>query len=135
MSPGRLRAPLRAGLEAALHGVEEFSHLIVLFYMHRSTPGQFPAKVHPRGRQDLPLVGVLATRHSSRPNSIGMTTVRLLGRDGLVLRVQGLDAFDGTPVLDIKPFFSGRDYPTETRVPDWVKTVQAMPHRAHDVRS
>jgi tRNA-Thr(GGU) m(6)t(6)A37 methyltransferase TsaA len=122
------------GLEEALKGVEDFSHIVVLYYMHHMTPGQFPYKVHPRGRQDLPLVGLFATRHYSRPNSIGMTTVRLLGREGLVLWVQGLDAFDGTPVLDIKPF-SSYDYPTDTRVPDWVKIVQAMPHRAHDVRS
>ncbi len=126
---------LMPGLEEALKGVEDFSHIVVLYYMHHMTPGQFPYKVHPRGRQDLPLVGLFATRHYSRPNSIGMTTVRLLGREGLVLWVQGLDAFDGTPVLDIKPFVSGFDYPTETRVPDWVKIVQAMPHRAHDVRS
>ena len=126
---------LMPGLEEALKGVEDFSHIVVLYYMHHMTPGQFPYKVHPRGRQDLPLVGLFATRHYSRPNSIGMTTVRLLGREGLVLWVQGLDAFDGTPVLDIKPFVSGFDYPTETRVPDWVKIVQATPHRAHDVRS
>ncbi|MDP6100982.1 MAG: SAM-dependent methyltransferase, partial [Dehalococcoidia bacterium] len=87
---------LMPGLEEALKGVEDFSHIVVLYYMHHMTPGQFPYKVHPRGRQDLPLVGLFATRHYSRPNSIGMTTVRLLGREGLVLWVQGLDAFDGT---------------------------------------
>ena len=126
---------LNQGLDEALEGLEGFSHIVVLCYMHHMTPGQFPLKVHPRGRLDLPLVGLFATRHYSRPNSIGMTTVGLLGREGLVLRVQGLDAFDGTPVLDVNPFFSSRDFPTDTRVPDWVKTVQAMPHRAHDVRS
>lgn len=125
---------LTEGLEEALDGIEGFSHIVVLFYMHHMTPGQYPAKVHPRGRQDLPLTGVLATRHYSRPNSIGMTTARLLGREGLVLRVQGLDAFDGTPVLDIKPFIPRFDYPTEAVVPEWVKIIQAMPHQAHDVR-
>ncbi|MEK7848320.1 MAG: tRNA (N6-threonylcarbamoyladenosine(37)-N6)-methyltransferase TrmO [Chloroflexota bacterium] len=121
---------LREGLEETLDGIEEFSHIVVLYYMHRTTPGQFPTKVHPRGRQDLPLVGVLATRHSTRPNSVGLTTARLLGREGLVLRVQGLDAFDGTPVLDIKPSMPGSDYPTQVTVPEWVKVIQAMPHRA-----
>jgi tRNA-Thr(GGU) m(6)t(6)A37 methyltransferase TsaA len=125
---------LKEGLEEALEGIEGFSHIVVLFYMHHMTPGQFPFKVHPRGRQDLPLVGLFATRHYSRPNSIGMTTARLLSRQGLVLRVKGLDAFDGTPVLDIKPFIPGHDYPTEAVVPEWVKIIQATPHRAHDVR-
>lgn len=122
---------LRRGLEAALDGLEEFSHLLVLFYFHRSSP-EFPMKVHPRGREDLPLVGVLASRHYSRPCPIGLTVVRLLERRGRVLRVQGLDAFDGTPVLDIKPFIPGFDLPPpqEVRFPDWVLKIQEMPRLA-----
>lgn len=122
--------PIKPELAELLDGLEEFSHIVILFYMHRIPPGQFPARVHPRGREDLPLVGVFASRHYSRPNSIGLTIVRLLERRGTVLRVQGLDAFDGTPVLDIKPFTSLFDQPPpeEVRVPQWVHQLHDLPY-------
>jgi len=75
-------------------------------------------KVHPRGREDMPLLGVFATRTSRRPNPVGLTLVELLKVEGNVLTVRGLDAFDGTPVLDIKPF-DQRDMVEGARVPEW----------------
>jgi len=112
------RIVLRNGLEKALEGLEEFSHLYVLFWMHE-VPGEAkPLRVHPRGRREMPMVGVLATRSRQRPNSIGLTLVELLSVEGRALTVRGLDAFHGTPVLDIKPF-DGRDAAEDARVPGW----------------
>lgn len=103
----------------ALEGVEEFSHLFVLFWLHEmSDEDRRVMKVHPRGRSDMPLLGSFATRTPHRPNPIGLTRVKLLNIEGNVVTVQGLDASDGTPVLDIKPFDSW-DTTDDVRVPDW----------------
>ncbi|MGQ9469962.1 MAG: tRNA (N6-threonylcarbamoyladenosine(37)-N6)-methyltransferase TrmO [Nitrososphaerales archaeon] len=91
-------------LTEALDGIEEFSHLFIIFYMHKAFTEQLSLKVHPRGRLDLPLVGVFATRSPYRPNPIGLTLVKLIERDGNKIKVRGLDAIDGTPVIDIKPY-------------------------------
>ena len=89
--------------------------------MHEANTGtQLPCKVHPRGQQELPLVGRFATRSPTRPNPIGKTTVKLLERRGNILKVTGLDAIDGTPVIDIKPYIPGYDSVLDTRVPPWV---------------
>lgn len=105
----------------ALDGVEEYSHLVVIYYFHRrgeETPEGW--KVHPKGRVDLPLVGIFATRSQFRPNPLGLSTPRLLARVGNTLRVRGLDALDGTPVIDIKGVSPRRDWPADLVVPDWV---------------
>lgn len=110
---------LREDLAKALDGIEDFSHLFVIFWMHEiSNEERRTVKVHPRGREDMPLLGVFATRTPHRPNPIGITLVELLEVDGNVLIVRGLDAFDGTPVLDIKPF-DYWDMAEDARVPDW----------------
>jgi len=102
----------------ALDGIEGWSHLFVLFWMHKLDGARCPLKTHPRHRTDLPLVGVLATRGRDRPNPIGLAVVELLKRERNVLTVRRLDAYDGTPVLDIKPYDS-HDVFTELRLPDW----------------
>jgi tRNA-Thr(GGU) m(6)t(6)A37 methyltransferase TsaA len=90
----------------ALDNLDEYSHIIVLYYIHQSrTPA--PLKVHPRKRFDLPPVGVFASRSPDRPNPIGKSTVRLLQRHDNVLVVEGLDAIDGTPVLVLNLIFPG----------------------------
>lgn len=110
---------LREDLAKALDGIEDFSHLFVIFWMHEiSNEERRTVKVHPRGREDMPLLGVFATRTPHRPNPIGITLVELLEVEGNVLIVRGLDAFDGTPVLDIKPF-DYWDMAEDARVPDW----------------
>ena len=109
----------REELSEALEGVEEFSHLFVLFWLHDiSDKDRKAIKVHPRGRRDMPLLGIFATRTPHRPNPIGLTRVRLLSVESNVVTVQGLDAFDGTPVLDIKPFDSW-DITEDFQVPNW----------------
>ena len=98
-------------LVPALDGIERFSHVVVLWWMHQIPEEQRKnrLKVHPRGRQENPLRGVFATRSPVRPNLIGMTVVQLIERKGTVLRVRGLDALDGSPVIDIKPFSKSYD--------------------------
>lgn len=112
---------LKSSLSEALEGLEEFSHIIVLFWMHHIPPSErTTTKAHPRGKQDIPLKGVFATRSPARPNPLGVAVVRLLERRDNVLRVRGLDAINGTPVVDVKPFLPGYDDVADARVPHWV---------------
>lgn len=104
-----------------LAGLDGFSHLIVVFYMHKST---FDEGAHlrrrPQGRRDMPLIGIFAQRAKHRPNPIGVTAVELLGVKGSAISVRGLDAIDGTPVLDVKPYFPAYDCREHARTPGWV---------------
>jgi len=110
---------LRSELAEALEGIEEFSHLFVLFWLHEVTSEKRKTlKVHPRSREDLPLLGVFATRTKLRPNPIGLTLVELLKVEGNVLTVRGLDALDETPVLDLKPY-DFWDMARNAKVPLW----------------
>jgi tRNA-Thr(GGU) m(6)t(6)A37 methyltransferase TsaA len=115
---------IRPDLEDALEGLKEFSHLIVLFWFHLSPAGESAThKTHPQMRPDLPLVGVFATRSPVRPNPLGMAVVKLEGQVKNVLIVTGLDALNGTPVLDIKPYLPG-DSVAKIKVPDWVHKLR-----------
>jgi tRNA-Thr(GGU) m(6)t(6)A37 methyltransferase TsaA len=110
---------LNSELTEALDGIEGFSHLFVLFWLHKIPDEQRKIlKVHPRGRKNLPLLGVFATRTMLRPNPVGLTLVELVKVEGNVLTVRGLDAFDETPILDIKPFDSWDNAET-AKVPEW----------------
>ncbi|MFC1901783.1 tRNA (N6-threonylcarbamoyladenosine(37)-N6)-methyltransferase TrmO [Chloroflexota bacterium] len=106
-------------LSEALDNLDEFSHIIVIYWMHRSV-GPSPIKVRPKKRPELPLMGVFATRSPNRPNPLGKATVRLLQRRGNILKVKGLDAIDGTPVIDIKPYIPGYDSVKRAKAPSWV---------------
>jgi tRNA-Thr(GGU) m(6)t(6)A37 methyltransferase TsaA len=103
-----------------LEGLAEFSHVVVLFWLDRPRETKIPLKVHPEAKGDLPLVGLFATRTPHRPNPIGMTSVQLLRVEGNILHVRGLDAFDGTPVLDIKPYLPRGDVKGKASVPGWL---------------
>lgn len=92
-----------------LLGVETGSDLVVLYFIDRARDDVL--QVHPRGDRTRPLRGVFATRSPSRPNRIGVTTVRVLNVAGNVLDVVGLDALDGSPVLDIKSYAATFDAP------------------------
>lgn len=112
-------------LAESLDGLEEFSHVIVVFWMHKNPVGDKPPiKLHPRGRDDLPLVGLFATRAPFRPNPLGVSVVKLAAIDGNTLTVTGLDAIDGTPVIDIKPYMPPLDNPDDVRMPDWVAKLR-----------
>lgn len=106
-------------LAEALDDLEQFSHIIVLYWIHRSRHPS-PVKVHPRGDPKRALMGVFATRSPSRPNPIGKATAALLERKGNTLKVRGLDAINGSPVLDIKPYIPGYDSVDNARAPSWM---------------
>jgi|SRR5450759_914140 tRNA (adenine37-N6)-methyltransferase len=109
---------VREDLAVALTGIEEWSHLIILFWMDQLAGKPDRLTTHPRHRADLPEVGVFCARGPERPNPIGLAVVELLKRDKNVLTVKALDAYDGTPVLDIKPY-DYYDAITGFRVPEW----------------
>lgn len=100
-----------------LDGIEGFSHVLVLYWPHLVDPERRNLrKVHPMGRKDLPIQGIFATCSPARPNPVLVSAVKLLERDGNILRVEGLEAVDGSPIVDIKPYY-GADNPT---VPQWM---------------
>ena len=118
LSGDKLRArPARIVFDPALTegllGLEPGSDVVVLFYCHRSTG--YDLQVHPRGDPSRPLRGVFAVRSPRRPNPIGVTTVRVQRVEGHVLEVVGLDALDGSPVLDVKGYSSFYDAPYSRR--------------------
>jgi tRNA-Thr(GGU) m(6)t(6)A37 methyltransferase TsaA len=111
-------------LADGLVGLESFSHIVVVFHMHQSTWKPDADLVRrPQGRADMPALGIFAQRAKHRPNPLGVTSVRLLSVTDNVLRVQGLDAIDGTPVLDIKPYFRQFDEASDVDGPSWVDTL------------
>lgn len=92
----------------ALAGLEAFTHAEVIFVFDKVSDDEIVIGArHPRGNKDWPKVGIFAQRGKNRPNRIGLCTCRVIAVDGLALEVEGLDAIDGTPVLDIKPLMSG----------------------------
>jgi len=104
----------------ALAGLADFSHLEVIFHFDRVPENEINTGArHPRGRTDWPLVGIFAQRGRNRPNRIGVSICRLLSVEGTRLKVRGLDAVDGTPVLDIKPVMTGFLPRGEIREPEW----------------
>ena len=112
----------------ALDGLEGFSHVWIIWWLDRTEPDDSPPvlHVHPEGRRELPAVGVFATRTPRRPNPIAITVVRLLAREDNRLRVLGLDACQGTPVLDLKPYLRRGDAVEEAATPDWLEALWRM---------
>ena len=109
-------------LAGGLQGLDGYSHILVAFFLDRAQ-GFDPATQllrKPRGREDMQAVGVFAQRTKYRPNPLGITAVQLLGIEGNVLKVRGLDALDGTPVLDIKPYMPPFDRMEDVKMPPWV---------------
>ncbi len=105
-----------------LTGLEGFSHVIVLYwFLENDSPDKRATlKVHPRRNPSNPLTGVFGTRSPSRPNLIGMSVCRIIAIEQGNLLVQDLDARDGTPVIDIKPYIDRSDCVPDSRAPDWV---------------
>ena len=108
----------------ALAGLGGFSHIEVIFHFDKVPPDkiEYGAR-HPRGRKDWPLAGIFAQRGKNRPNRLGLCTCRLVAVDGLTCIVEGLDAIDGTPVLDIKPVMTGFLPRGEITEPQWVSEI------------
>jgi tRNA-Thr(GGU) m(6)t(6)A37 methyltransferase TsaA len=133
---GRGRLEILPEFEDALEGIDGFSHLFVLVYFHKLRADQIgPLKVRPRRLvrrgfklEDLPYLGVFALDSPTRPNPVGLSLVELLRRERNVLFVDGVDVFDGTPILDVKAY--SPDYRAERfQLPDWYHTL--MDHTGH----
>ncbi len=107
----------------ALHGLEGFSHVWVFYWFDRNDTPQKRStlKVHPRGNPRNPLTGVFATRSPARPNLIALTLCRVLSVKGTCLRIDAIDALDGSPVLDLKPYIPTIDARHDAKVPAWVQ--------------
>jgi tRNA (adenine37-N6)-methyltransferase len=114
-----------SSLAGILDGIEDFSHVLVLYWAHRVPPeGRSLIKSHPMGRKDLPLVGIFSTCSPARPNTICAIVVRLLERKENVLKVEGLDALDGSPILDIKPYISSYYHADNVKMADWMLRIE-----------
>ena len=108
----------------ALLGIEEFSHAEVLYCFDQVAPESVVRGArHPRGNQAWPKVGIFAQRGKNRPNRLGLCSCRILRVDGLTIEVEGLDALDGTPVLDLKPVMTGFLPRGEIREPAWAREI------------
>ena len=107
----------------ALKGLQDFSHLWVFYWFHENdTPEQRRTlQVHPRRNPANPLTGVFACRAPERPNLIGFTACRLIKVKGNVVEVADLDARDGSPILDLKPYIPAADAIPEAATPEWLK--------------
>lgn len=106
--------------EASLKGINEFSHLEIVFLFNKVSDDkiQYEAR-HPRNNKDYPEVGIFAQRGKNRPNKLGVTIVELIEQKQRILIVKGLDALDGTPIIDIKPVMKEFLPKDEVRQPEW----------------
>jgi len=108
-----------------LEGIEEFSHLIILYWFHErdNLEHRTVLKVRPKRHPGAPIVGVFSSRSPSRPNPIGLCSVKVLeiGKNYEYIEVEGLDALEGSPIIDIKPYIPRRDAITNTILPEWLK--------------
>ena len=119
--PARRRVRRRS-----LRGLAEFSHVEVVYLFHLVDPASITTDARrPRGNPEWPEVGIFAQRGKGRPNRIGVSTCQLLGVGGTSVRVRGLDAIDGTPVLDIKPYMREFGPRGEIREPAWADEIMA----------
>jgi tRNA-Thr(GGU) m(6)t(6)A37 methyltransferase TsaA len=121
----RVRSEVRLrndSLAEALLGLEDYSHVIVIGWLDQ-IPEELRERrqAYPSGDPRFPLQGALALRGGARPNPLSMTVCRLLGIDGSVLRLEGLDLVDGTPVLDIKPYIAYYDAEPKAKLPKWAR--------------
>jgi tRNA-Thr(GGU) m(6)t(6)A37 methyltransferase TsaA len=110
----------------AIDGIEEYSHLIVVFWLDRARRARRACRIRAEGRPDMPEVGAFATRTPVRPNPIGLATPRLLRREGLTLWVTGIDAWPGTPILDLKGYTPRDDVHLDATVPGWLQHLWAL---------
>ena len=108
----------------ALMGLDAFSHVEVIYLFHQVPDGEVEGKArHPRGNTDWPRVGIFAQRGKGRPNRLGATIARIDRVDGRTLHLTGLDAIDGTPVLDLKPVMHGFLPRGPLKEPAWARAI------------
>ena len=127
---GSVRAAIELDAERftpdVVAGLDAFSHVVVVYQFHRVTERQIEqAARHPRENADWPRVGIFAQRGKARPNRIGVSVCRILRVDGIRIEVEGLDAVNGSPVLDLKPYMRGFEPRGDVREPDWAREIFA----------
>ncbi|MBX7044939.1 MAG: SAM-dependent methyltransferase [Ignavibacteria bacterium] len=109
---------------SSLKGIEEFSHLEIIFHFDKADDNKIVTGArHPRNLEHLPETGIFAQRGKNRPNKLGLTIVKLIKAEGKTLIVEGLDAINGSPVLDIKPVYKEFLPSEEIRQPEWIKEI------------
>ena len=113
----------RDDLLDAIEGIDSYSHLIVIFACHR-VPNDAKTHTFLSGDINLPQQGILASRSQLRPNNIGVTAVKLMRKRKNIVRVLGLDAIDGTPIIDVKPYLPQYDSVPDATVPEWVSRAR-----------
>jgi len=120
---GRTLILLDKKYQPGLLGLDGFSHVQVIWWFDKNDTPEKRAilQVHPRGDQKNPLTGVFATRSPVRPNLIALSLCKIVSVKDNVVEVEKIDAFEGTPVLDIKPYAPGQDSATEVKVPQWAR--------------
>jgi tRNA-Thr(GGU) m(6)t(6)A37 methyltransferase TsaA len=118
---------LSPDLEPALEGIDGFSHLIVVFHMHRIGSEHRPILRLPLPGENRGEIGLFATRIAVRPNAMGIAVVPVVWRRKNVVRVMGLDALDGSPVLDLKPYLPRYDSVADAALPDWALAALDRP--------
>jgi len=107
-----------------LMGLDAFSHALIVYQFDRVQPEKIETSArHPRNNKEWPRVGIFSQRGKNRPNQLGVSTCRILKVDALTVHVKGLDALDGTPVLDIKPVFREFQVPEPIQQPDWAAEI------------
>ena len=111
-------------LAELLDGIEAFSHVLVLFWPHLLDPARRNLrKVHPMGRKDMPLQGIFATCSPARPNPVLVSAVPLVARKGNILEVKGLEAVDGSPIIDVKPYSKSYLQVNGLKMPAWMEQL------------
>lgn len=116
---------IRPELNGILDGLEDFSHALILYWPHLLPPhGRSLTKVHPIGQKQFPLVGIFSTCSPARPNPILVTTVRIIEKTGNILKVQGLEAVNGSPIIDIKPYTMTYCSAEDVKLSDWMNQIQ-----------
>ena len=109
-----------------LLGIEQFSHILVMYWLHENdkTEEREILQVHPQHDRSNPLTGVFATHAPVRPNLIALTRCRLLSVTGNSLKIDQIDAFDGSPLIDIKAYFPDKEPLSDCRFPNWKKKAE-----------
>ncbi len=110
--------------EELLDGIEGFSHVLVLYWPHLLDPARRTLrKVHPMGRKDMPVQGIFATCSPARPNPVLVSAVPLVARKGNILEVRGLEAVDGSPIIDVKPYSKSYLQVGGLKMPEWMEQL------------
>lgn len=105
----------------ALNGIDDYSHVIIVYWMDKVKDRVITHR--PQGNPNVPVVGIFSCRCPQRPNPIGITTVKLIERKENRIKVKGLDILDGTPIIDIKPYWPKYDKVEDGKIPDWVNRL------------